>query len=99
MAPRRCSTQETSSPASSIPSSNPATTRADFIDCCLKGGDKKPTANFDYAGPLTEAVLLGCLASAFPNENCSMGRPRTEDPQQAANKLVRRDYRKGWEIV
>ena len=41
----------------------------DFIDCCLKGGSQKPSANFDYAGPLTEAVLHGCLASAFPNEN------------------------------
>jgi hypothetical protein len=48
---------------------------ADFIDCCLKGGDKKPTANFDYAGPLTEAVLLGCLASAFPNETAANGTP------------------------
>jgi hypothetical protein len=72
---------------------------ADFIDCCLKG-DKKPSANFDYAGPLTEAVLLGCLASAFPNENLIWDAPALKIPNSAeADKMVRRDYRKGWEIV
>src|SRR5690606_13153683 len=38
----------------------------EFVDACRGAGDK-PSANFDYAGPLTEAVLLGCLASVFPN--------------------------------
>ena len=28
----------------------------EFVDCCLNGG--KPGANFDFAGPLAEAVLL-----------------------------------------
>jgi predicted dehydrogenase len=72
---------------------------ADFIDCCLKG-DKQPSANFDYAGPLTEAVLLGCLSSAFPNENLTWDAPGLKIPNNAtADKMVRRDYRKGWEIV
>ena len=71
----------------------------DFIDCCLKG-DKKPSANFDYAGPLTEAVLLGCLASAFPNESLTWDAPALKIPNNAAaDKMVRRDYRKGWEII
>lgn len=72
----------------------------DFIDCCLKGGDTRPTANFDYAGPLTEAVLLGCLASAFPNESLIWDAPGLKIPNNAeADKLVRRNYRKGWELV
>jgi predicted dehydrogenase len=72
----------------------------DFIDCCLKGGETRPTANFDYAGPLTEAVLLGCLASAFPNEALIWDAPGLKIPNSAeADKLVRRDYRKGWELV
>jgi len=71
----------------------------DFIDCCLKGG-KKPTANFDYAGPLTEAVLLGCLASVFPNESLTWDSPGLKIPNsEAANALVKRTYRSGWEIV
>ena len=31
-------------------------------------GEGKTTANFDYAGPLTEAVLLGSVASRFPQQ-------------------------------
>jgi hypothetical protein len=30
-------------------------------------GNSRTTAGFDYAGPLTEAVLLGGVASQFPN--------------------------------
>lgn len=72
----------------------------DFIDCCLKGGETRPTANFDYAGPLTEAVLLGCLASAFPNEALIWDALGLKIPNSAeADKLVRRNYRKGWELV
>jgi predicted dehydrogenase len=71
----------------------------DFIDCCLKG-DKQPSANFDYAGPLTEAVLLGCLASDFPGETLTWDAPALKIPNNAtADRMVRRDYRKGWELV
>ena len=70
----------------------------DYIDCCLKG-DKKPSANFDYAAPLTEAVLLGCLASVFPNEDLTWDSPGLKIPNsEAANALVKRPYREGWVI-
>ena len=35
-----------------------------FVNACL--GEGKTSANFDYAGPLTESVLLGGVASHFP---------------------------------
>src|SRR5262249_35820789 len=35
-----------------------------FVEACL--GKGKTSANFDYAGPLTEAVLLGSVATRFP---------------------------------
>lgn len=71
----------------------------DFIDCCLMG-NRKPSANFDYAGPLTEAVLLGCLASAFPNESLQWDSAALRIPNsEAANALVKRSYRNGWEIA
>ncbi|HRJ11433.1 MAG TPA: Gfo/Idh/MocA family oxidoreductase [Prosthecobacter sp.] len=70
----------------------------DYIDCCLKG-DKQPSANFDYAGPMTEAVLLGCLASAFPGQDLVWDEPGLKIPNnEAANALVRRKYRAGWEL-
>lgn len=71
----------------------------DFIDCCIKGGSQKPTANFDYAGPLTEAVLLGCLASPFPGETLQWDAPALKiSNHEAANALVKRKYRAGWEM-
>ncbi|MEY4482875.1 MAG: hypothetical protein RL693_327 [Verrucomicrobiota bacterium] len=71
----------------------------DFIDCCIKGGAQKPTANFDYAGPLTEAVLLGCLASPFPGETLQWDAAGLKiSNHEVANALVKRKYRAGWEM-
>ncbi len=36
----------------------------EFIDACL--GQTRTSASFGYAGPLTEAVLLGSVACRFP---------------------------------
>ncbi|MES2706128.1 MAG: Gfo/Idh/MocA family oxidoreductase [Verrucomicrobiota bacterium] len=70
----------------------------EFLDAVRNGG-ARPSANFDYAGPLTEAVLLGCLSSIFP------GQPLEFDTKTLkfknfpdANAFVNRSYRKGWEI-
>ena len=71
---------------------------SEYIDCCLKGG-AKPSANFDFAGPMTEAVLLGCIASIFPNEELTWDSPGLKIPNnEAANALVKRSYRPGWEV-
>lgn len=71
----------------------------DFIDCCRNGGSTLPTANFDYAGPLTEAVLLGCLASPFPGVELQWDAAALKiSNHEQANQLVKRDYRAGWEI-
>ena len=70
----RC-TRRRSLPGGRIPKLEPRNHWFDFVDCCIAGdAKKKPTANFDYAGPLTEAVLLGCLASIFPKQNTRMER-------------------------
>ncbi|MDH4443883.1 MAG: Gfo/Idh/MocA family oxidoreductase [Akkermansiaceae bacterium] len=70
----------------------------EFIDCCLKG-DFKTGANFDIAAPLTEAVLLGCLSSPFPGEVLRWDAPGLKiSNHELANKLVKRDYRTGWEL-
>lgn len=71
----------------------------DFIDCCRNGGSTLPTANFDYAGPLTEAVLLGCLASPFPGVELQWDAAALKiTNHEQANQLVKREYRAGWEI-
>ena len=68
-----------------------------FIDAAR--GEGKTTANFDYAGPLTEAVLLGSVASRFPQQTLDWDAAALKFTNVAeANQYVRRDYRRGWEI-
>ena len=69
----------------------------DFIDSVKAG--KPASANFEYASPLTEAVLLGCLSSAFPEQTLQWDTAKLIFPDnEAATKLVRRHYREGWEF-
>ena len=71
----------------------------EFVACCLEG-KQKPSANFDYSGPLTEAVLLGCLASLFPNQLLEFDTKSLTFPNsEAATAEVKRQYRKGWEVA
>jgi predicted dehydrogenase len=72
----------------------------EWVDSILAGGASQPSANFDYAGPLTESVLLGCLASIFPGEELKWDSAALKfNNSEAATKLVKRTYRPGWEIA
>lgn len=68
----------------------------DWVRACKTG--KPASSNFDYAGPLTETVLLGNLAIRagekiyWDSENLKV----TNCP--AANELVQRQYRQGWSL-
>ena len=62
-------------------------------------GKVKPMSNFDYAGRLTETVLLGVVA-------LRTGSKIDWDPvnmrargNSNADQFIRRQYRKGWELV
>jgi hypothetical protein len=64
----------------------------------VKAG-KTCSANFDYASPMTEAVLLGCLASVFPNETLQWDTEKLVfNNQPEATKLVKRNYREKWDF-
>ncbi|MEX2578873.1 MAG: Gfo/Idh/MocA family oxidoreductase [Verrucomicrobiales bacterium] len=58
-----------------------------------------PRTSFDYAGPMTEAVLLGTVAVRLPGEtlewDAAAGRFANS---AAANRLVHDPYREGWEV-
>jgi len=70
---------------------------AQFVEACR--GNGKTQANFDYAGPLTEAVLLGSVATRFPQTTLEWnGAGLKFKNVKAANAYVRRKYRKGWEV-
>ncbi len=68
-----------------------------FVEACR--GNGTTSAPFSYAGPLTESVLLGCLATRFQRTTLEWDAATlkvTNVPE--ANQFVRRTYRKGWEV-
>jgi predicted dehydrogenase len=68
----------------------------EWIRAC-KGGPK-PSADFDYSGPLTETILLGNVA-ARAGEKLRWDGPKLEVTNAtAANEYLRREYRKGWKL-
>ena len=68
-----------------------------FAEACR--GNTKTSANFDYAGPLTEAVLLGGVATRFPQTTLEWNAAELRfNNEPDANPYVRRTYRKGWEV-
>lgn len=67
-----------------------------FVDACR--GEDKTTADFSYAGPLTETILLGDIASRFPQTTLNWNAGHMKFDLAEANRFIRREYRKGWEI-
>jgi len=67
-----------------------------WADACRGVG--KTTSHFDYAAALTETVLLGTVAIRTPGEKLAWDATAlkvTNSP--AADSLLRKSYRKGWE--
>lgn len=62
-------------------------------------GEGKTSAHFGYSGPLTESVLLGGVATFFPNQllEWDAAGVRFKNQPDAAG-LIRRTYRSGWEV-
>ncbi len=66
-----------------------------WVDACL--GDGETSSNFEYAGPLTEAVLLGVVAIRFPKEQLQWDSEKLEFTHNAdATARLTKEYRKGW---
>jgi predicted dehydrogenase len=62
-------------------------------------GNGQTSAPFSYSGPLTEMVLLGCLATRFPKTPLVWDTTAMKfKDNDAATKFVRRTPRKGWEV-
>ncbi len=68
-----------------------------WVDACL--GDGRTTSHFAYAGPLTEAVLLGVIALRFPHEQLQWDSRAGRFTHHAdATARVGKEYRRGWEL-
>ncbi len=69
-----------------------------WAEACRNGG--KPSADFDYSGPMTEAVLLGSVAVRYPQQTLEWdGAKLAFKNVKAANQHLRRTYRRGWEVA
>ncbi len=63
-----------------------------------KGGPK-PVSNFDYAGPLTEIVLLGVLALRAPGRRLEWDRANMKIKNAPwLDPFIHSEYRKGWTL-
>jgi predicted dehydrogenase len=61
-------------------------------------GNDKTSAPFSYSGPLTEMVLLGCLATRFPKTDLKWDTKALKfTNNDKANAFVKKEYRKGFE--
>lgn len=67
----------------------------DWVDAAVQGHET--TAHFAYAGPLTEAVLLGTVAARFSGQRLEWDAPGLRIANHAAaDRFVRKPYRDGW---
>jgi len=83
-----------------------------WVNACLAGfGKAETSSNFDYAGPLTETILMGNLAlrsyitksadgKSFPGRKKLLWDAENMKitNYDEANQYVRRTYREGWKL-
>ncbi len=56
-------------------------------------------SNFDYAGPLTETMLLGCVAARLPSgTKLTWDSEKMRTNNDVANRYLQHEYRKGWSL-
>jgi hypothetical protein len=83
-----------------------------WVNACIAGyGRTELSSPFEYAGPLTETILMGNLALRSWNVKTSDGKGFPGRKKllwdaanmkitnfEEANQFVKREYRKGWEL-
>lgn len=80
-------------PEKSLP--RPAGHQEEWLECIRKG--TQPSANFDYSGRLTEANHLGNVAYRVGRKIEWDAAKLRATNAPAADRLIRREYRQGWE--
>jgi hypothetical protein len=68
----------------------------EWLSACKGAG--KALSNFDYAGPMTEAVLLGNVAMRVGDRIEWDAKNMKVTNRDDADQYVRHAYRKGWEL-
>ncbi len=68
----------------------------EWVEACKANDPEACASNFDYAGPLTEVVLLGNIAIRTGEAIEWDAKARKITNNEAANALLAREYREGW---
>ena len=68
----------------------------EWLDAC-KGSKAKPGGNFEFEGLVTETLLLGNVAARW-GQKLNWDRPNLSVNSDVAQKWVRPERRKGWEL-
>ena len=61
-------------------------------------GKAKTGSHFGFAGPLTEAVLLGTLAGRFPGRELGWNSAELRTGDDEVDALVERPWRPGFDL-
>ena len=64
----------------------------------IRGNGPEPLSGFPHSGPFTETVLLGNLAIRLGKQIDWDGPNLKATNAPEAAPLIKRDYRKGWEV-
>lgn len=69
----------------------------EWIEACKNGTPTR--SNFGFAGPLTEAVLLGMVCVRAGGAKLEWDSQNLKTSLPAANDYIHYEYRKGWELI
>jgi predicted dehydrogenase len=73
--------------------------KAEWVQAIKEGKPSIAMSNFNYAGMLTETILLGNVAMRFPGKSLDWDGPNLKITNIAdANQFLHYEYRKGWEV-
>jgi predicted dehydrogenase len=73
--------------------------KREWVEAIKANKPKAALSNFDYAGMLTETILLGNIAIKLTGEKLEWDGPGLRFPNSSkATHLVTKEYRKGWEL-
>ena len=71
----------------------------EWFDAIRKNDPSLAMSNFDYSGPLTETLLLGCLAQrAGTDIKLTWDSANLKTDNDEVNQFIQHVSRKGWEL-
>ena len=73
--------------------------KKEWAEAIRAGKPELASSNFDYAGQLTETMLMGNIAVRFAGQKLEWDAAKLRfTNSDTATKLVSKEYRKGWEV-